>query len=108
MGGDGVSPQRFGVGDRVRVLDEVPGGNPRTPRYLRGRTGTVVRCHGLIENPLDHRDVYPPLYSVVFTTSDGGPSDEVLADIHDDWLVEVERPTRPVRSQSAIAKISAV
>jgi hypothetical protein len=57
---------RFGVGDRVRVLDDVPGGNPRTPHYLRGRTGTVVRAHGVVENPLDHRDTYPPLYTVVF------------------------------------------
>ena len=91
MGGDAVSPQRFEVGNLVRVLEEVPGGNPRTPRYLRGRTGTVVACHGMVENPLDHRDVYPPLYSVVFTTPDGGPYDEVVADIHDDWLVGVER-----------------
>jgi nitrile hydratase len=74
---------RFREGDRVRVLEEVRGGNPRTPRYLRGRTGTVVLRHGVVVNPLDHREPYPPLYSVVFRLPDG---DEVLADLHDEWL----------------------
>jgi nitrile hydratase len=75
---------RFRVGDRVRVLAEVPAGNPRTPRYLRGRTGTVVRAHGTVENPLDHRAVYPPLYTVAFPLP--GDGDEVLADLHEEWL----------------------
>ena len=75
---------RFRVGDRVRVLADVPGGNPRTPRYLRGRTGTVVRAHGVVENPLDHRDAYPPLYTVVFPLPRG--DDEILADVHEEWL----------------------
>ena len=87
MSGNGPGAQRFAVGDVVRVLDEVPEGNPRTPRYLRGRTGTVVRCHGLVENPLDHRGVYPPLYSILFTMDVGpGSRDEVVADIHEEWL----------------------
>jgi hypothetical protein len=78
---------RFRVGDRVRVLDDVPSGNPRTPAYLRGRTGTVVAYHGIVVNPLDHRDPYPPLYSVVFTVTDEqGAEDEVLGDIHEEWL----------------------
>jgi hypothetical protein len=91
---EGTAPgaQEFDVGDQVRVLEVVPDGNPRTPRYLRGRTGTVVRCHGEVDNPLDHRGVYPPLYSVVFTVDDGpGPHDQVLADIHEEWLVRVDR-----------------
>jgi nitrile hydratase subunit beta len=78
---------RFREGDRVRVLTDVPEGNPRTPRYLRGRTGTVVRRHGVVVNPLDHHDPYPPLYSVVFVlTDDRGAPDEVLADLHEEWL----------------------
>jgi hypothetical protein len=83
-----MSAERFRVGDEVRVLDAVAGGNPRTPRYLRGRTGTVVKCHGVVENPLDHHQVYPPLYSIVFRVTDGsGVQDEVLAEIHEEWLV---------------------
>ena len=74
---------RFWVGDRVRVLTDVPGGNPRTPGYLRGRTGTVVRTHGVVVNPLDHRDPYPPLYTVVFPLHGG---DETVADLHEEWL----------------------
>jgi hypothetical protein len=80
-----VSDDRFREGDRVRVLTDAPDGNPRTPQYLRGRTGTVVQRHGVVVNPLDHRDPYPPLYSVVFPLRDG---DEVLADLHEDWLTE--------------------
>lgn len=80
-------PGRFRAGDRVRVLAEMPGGNPRTPRYLRTWIGTVVRSHGVVENPLDHRDPYPPLYSVVFALgNDKSRSEEVLADIHEEWL----------------------
>jgi hypothetical protein len=80
---------RFKESDRVTVRAHSPAGNPRTPRYLRGWTGTVVRCHGLIENPLDHRGIYPPLYSVVFRLPTHGPRpDEVLADIHEEWLAE--------------------
>lgn len=83
---------RFREGDRVAVLSSVPEGNPRTPQYLRGRTGTVVRCHGIVDNPLDHQTPYPPLYSVVFTMPDGrAPHDEVLADLHEEWLV----PSQP-------------
>jgi hypothetical protein len=78
-------PGRFREGDRVRVLEEVRGGNPRTPRYLRGRTGTVVRRHGVVENPLDHHHPYPPLYSLVFELPGG---DEVLADLHEEWLAD--------------------
>jgi hypothetical protein len=89
MGEADAAPQRFQVGDRVRVLDDVATGNPRTPTYLRGRTGTVVAFHGIVVNPLDHRHPYPPLYSIVFTVTDAqGAEDEVLGDIHEEWLVE--------------------
>ena len=76
----------------MRVRHAVPDGNPRTPRYLQGRTGTVVRCHGVVENPLDHHQLYPPLYSVLFTVTDAGPGprDEVLADIHEEWLAPAD------------------
>lgn len=80
---------RFAVGDRVRVREECPEGNPRTPAYARGRVGTVIAFHGRIDNPLDHRDVYPPLYSVEFAIGDLGgaePAATVVADIHDEWL----------------------
>lgn len=73
----------FRPADRVTVLEDNPEGNPRTPRYLRGRTGEVLRAHGVVVNPLDHRQPYPPLYTVVFRLDTG---DEVAADLHEEWL----------------------
>ena len=77
------------VGDRVRVLAENPAGNPRTPAYIRGKTGVVAELHGVIYNPIDHRGIYPPLCSVVFVVRDvfGGTStDKLRVDLHEDWL----------------------
>jgi hypothetical protein len=89
VSGNPAREGRFRVGDRVRVRAEARGGNPRTPAYLRGLTGTVLLRHGVVENPLDHRDAYPPLYSVVFVLPDGrNPHDEVLADLHEEWLTD--------------------
>lgn len=85
----GPSTHRYAVGDRVRVLRNQPSGNPRTPRYARGRVGTVVALHGQIPNPLDHRGLYPPLCTVRFGLDEltGQPSrDMVTADLHEEWL----------------------
>jgi hypothetical protein len=84
---DPGTPHRFRVGDRVRVRTEVAGGNPRTPPHVRGRTGVVVACHGVIVNPLDHHDAYPPMCSVAFVLADGpGGRDELVAEVHEEWL----------------------
>jgi Nitrile hydratase beta subunit len=80
---------RFHVRDRVRVKRANPGGNPRTPAYIRGKEGVVTALHGRIVNPLDHRGVYPPLYSVLFSVREvfGGASEDTLSvDLHEDWL----------------------
>ena len=87
--GAAATPHRYAVGDLVRVRDDLPGGNPRTPRHLRGKTGTVVALHGQIPNPLDHRGCYPPLCTVRFGLREltGRPgSDYFTADLHEDWL----------------------
>ena len=72
---------RFHVGERVRVMQANPAGNPRTPAYVRGKEGIVTALHGSIQNPLDHRGVYPPLCSVVFPVGEvfGGASQDTLA-----------------------------
>jgi hypothetical protein len=80
---------RFHVCDRVRVKRANPAGNPRTPAYVRGKEGVVIALHGSIVNPLDHRDVYPPLCSVLFSVREvfGGASQDTLSvDLHEDWL----------------------
>ena len=41
-----ASPARFAAGQRVRARVMNPVGHTRLPRYVRGRTGTVVTVHG--------------------------------------------------------------
>jgi hypothetical protein len=85
---------RFAVGDTVRVLEHVEDGNPRTPRYARGKVGVVTHLHGVIDNPQDHRGRYPPLCTVEFKLADlsGHPDDDlVAADLHEEWLEPASR-----------------
>jgi nitrile hydratase subunit beta len=80
---------RFAVGSRVRVKAENRDGNPRTPTYIRGKTGTVAAVHGVVVNPIDHRGSYPPLYSVVFAVGEVFAStsrDQLSVDLHEEWL----------------------
>lgn len=80
---------RFHAGDRVQVKHTNPAGNPRTPAYIRGKSGIVSSLHGRIDNPLDHHGVYPPLCSVLFPVGEvfGGASRDTLSvDLHEDWL----------------------
>ncbi|MGH7308354.1 MAG: SH3-like domain-containing protein [Candidatus Rokuibacteriota bacterium] len=84
-----AAPPRFSAGDAVRVRQEVAAGNPRTPRYARGKVGVVAAVHGSMANPLDHRGVYPPLYTIVFPISAVFPGRGVgtlHVDVHEDWL----------------------
>lgn len=81
---------RFAVGDRVRIVEENAAGNPRTPRYARGRVGVVEELHGVIVNPLDHHDAYPPLCTLVIDVP-GSEGDLIALDVHEDWLDAAER-----------------
>jgi nitrile hydratase len=83
------APPQFTVGSRVRVKAENRDGNPRTPKYIRGKTGVVAAVHGVIYNPIDHRGTYPPLYSVVFAVGDvfdSASRDKLSVDLHEEWL----------------------
>ena len=84
-----MATHRFHVGDHVQVKHTNPAGNPRTPAYIRGKSGIVSSRHGRIDNPLDHHGVYPPLCSVLFPVGEvfGGASRDTLSvDLHEDWL----------------------
>lgn len=81
-----ASGHRYAVGDRVEILRENPAGNPRTPRYARGRAGVITQLHGVIPNPLDHPDTYPPLCTLVFPVAGVDTPDVIAVDIHEDWL----------------------
>ena len=89
---------RFKAGDKVRVALAFPPGHIRTPVFLRGKTGTVVRDYGAFPNP--ERLAYGmhglpamPLYLVKFDMDEVwggngayGPRDTVTADVYDHWL----------------------
>ena len=84
-----VRRPRFAVGESVRVRTEVSDGNPRTPEYVRGKRGVIDVVHGTMANPIDHRGVYPTLYTVRFVIKDlfGGAVEDILrVDVHEEWL----------------------
>lgn len=81
-----TAAHRFAVGDRVRIAEENPAGNPRTPRYARGRVGVVEQLHGVIVNPLDHHETYPPLCTLVIGVASNPHGDVIALDVHEDWL----------------------
>jgi hypothetical protein len=89
-------------GTRVRVRDDWPETRGpchiRTPHYVRGERGTVLRHLGDFANPEDlafgRAAPRLPLYHVRFARSDlwdgGGPAaDDILIEIFEPWLDEV-------------------
>lgn len=86
------------AGTAVRVKDDWPETHGpvhiRTPHYIRGRQGTVVRHLGDFPNPEDLAFARPaatrPLYHVAFPmisvwNGEGAP-DELLIEIFGHWL----------------------
>ena len=88
----------FQIGAKIRVSQGLPPGHVRTPQFLRGREGEVIRHFGDFPNP--ERLAYGlsglpklHLYQVLFTMDqtwegDGAyaPGDTVAADIYETWL----------------------
>ena len=92
-----MTAARFAEGDRVRVRRAYPPGHVRTPYFIRGRAGTVIRLVGSFANPEElayGRDGQPerPLYWVRFAQSElwpdysGSPSDTTVVDVFESWL----------------------
>ena len=93
---------RLKVGDRVRVARAFPPGHIRTPMFLRGKSGVILRDFGAFPNP--ERLAYGmhglpaiSLYMVRFAMDEVwhgegsyGPNDTVTADIYEHWLEPVE------------------
>ena len=80
---------KYKIGDAVLVAAENPIGNPRTPRYIRGKRGVIGAVHGLLENVRDHRGIHKPLYTVRFDLSEVSSCDDqdsVRVDVHEEWL----------------------
>jgi nitrile hydratase subunit beta len=89
-----VSP-RFKFGQHVRARNINPTGHTRLPRYARGKTGVIVRDHGVFLFPdanaafLGEKPQH--VYSVRFTArelwgNDASPRDCVHLDMWDDYL----------------------
>jgi nitrile hydratase subunit beta len=89
------------AGDRVRVALAFPPGHIRTPLFLRGKTGVILREYGVFPNPERlaygmHGEPALTLYMVKFTMDEVwggagayGPKDTVTADIYEHWLQTV-------------------
>lgn len=86
----------FAVGTAVRVKPRHDAGHNRSPRYLRGRTGTIVADIGVFQFPdsvAENLGIKPQhLYSVSFPAADlwGADAestvDEVMADLMESYL----------------------
>jgi hypothetical protein len=86
-------------GQRVRVDAREHAGHHRTPAYVKGKTGSVVRIQGAYPNPETRaygEDGLPrqPLYLVGFAQRDvwpdyrGAAADRVYVDVYEHWLEE--------------------
>jgi len=86
---------RFAVTQRVRARTINPEGHTRLPRYVRGRTGTIERDHGVYvfpdTNALFLGEKPQHVYSVRFAARElwgdaASPRDTVYLDLWDDYL----------------------
>ena len=78
----------FEAGQRVRVAAREHRGHHRTPCYLKGRVGTVERCHGSFANPETraYGDSGLPEKELYLVRFENGHL--VYADIFEHWLEE--------------------
>ncbi len=92
---DVAAVPRFAVNQRVRARTINPAGHTRLPRYVRGRTGTIARDHGVYvfpdTNALFQGEKPQHVYSVRFTARElwgeqAPPRDAVYLDLWDDYL----------------------
>ena len=92
---EAASPPAFKAGDRVRARNLHPLGHTRLPRYVRGRTGVVERCHGAHVFPDSHAhgagENPQPLYTVRFAARelwgpDASARDSVSLDLWEPYL----------------------
>jgi len=87
---------RFKVGDRVRVKNEHPWHHTRSTRYARGKTGEIVRAHGVFVYPdsnsewlgEDPQHVYGVRFSAWELWGEDAPQgDSLCLDLWEPYLV---------------------
>ena len=89
----------YDVGDLVRVVNQIKAGHIRTPVYLLGKQGKVVRFQGTFLNPEDLAHFKPqvlqlPLYLVEFDMTEvwgarcpsRSRQDKLQVEIYEPWL----------------------
>ena len=91
---DNIAP-KFKPGQGVTVRNLNPLGHTRVPRYIRGRSGTIERDHGVFIFPDTHAagtgKSPQHVYSVRFEARevwgpDSASSDAIYIDLWDDYL----------------------
>jgi ribosomal protein L21E len=98
---DAEATARFNVGDLVTALNINPVTHTRLPRYVRGKTGTVVLAHGVFSfndtnaHSLGHKPQH--VYTVSFAARElWGPRasayDTLRIDMFDDYLEPAPSP----------------
>jgi nitrile hydratase subunit beta len=85
----------FKIGDHVRAKNINPAGHTRLPRYVRGKTGEIVRDHGVYSFPDSNAhglgEKRQHVYAVRFSARElwgeaAAPRDFIQADLWDDYL----------------------
>jgi Nitrile hydratase beta subunit, C-terminal len=82
----------FEIGQRVHVSPRGHDGHHRTPAYVKGQSGTIVRRHGAFTNPETRAygsDGLPKL-SLYLVALKGDKADTVLVDLYEHWLEEAK------------------
>jgi nitrile hydratase len=86
------------IGERVRVSNAEPPGHVRTPHFVRGHTGTIVREFGRFRNPerlaygmsgLPELTLYQVLFSMQEIWQGEGAyevGDTLTVDLYEHWL----------------------
>ena len=88
----------FASGQRVRVKDDWPETRGpchiRTPHYIRGMAGTIVRPLGHFANPEDlafarpapQRELYHVRFDQPAVWQEGHQGDELVVEVYEHWL----------------------
>ena len=89
---------RFQAGETLRVANGSPPGHLRTPAFVRGRTGVIIKHFGQFANPerlayglngLPKINLYQVLFTMDETWRGNGKyasNDSLTADIYETWL----------------------
>ena len=78
----------FAAGQEVRISSRSHEGHHRTPAYVKGQAGTVVRLHGSFTNPETraYGDDGLPRQQLYLVALASDTNEKVLVDVYEHWL----------------------